>query len=212
MRNPWLIVLAGLPVATISSTALSQSGTSPAIRGQVTLYELPAYFGRSVTITSAAPDLATQSFAKRAQSAKVQGEWQVCSDVQYAGNCTTISTNQTYFARSTIASLRPASEAEASTPGSGAGTGSSPANLANMDVGEAVEGQDVAFFARPTLDGTQVATTSSPQSGGDAYCRLAGFTSATYVGRARTQTANVIDLVTGNRVRAYALRDLLCKR
>lgn len=220
MRYPWLAVLTALPIATISSPALAQSGTSTTTRGQVTLYELPAYFGRSVTITSATPDLATQNFARRAQSVKVQGEWQVCTDAQYAGNCTTISSSQTYIARSTIASLRPASDAAATTPGSGSattapGSGAAtglPANLADMDVGDGVEGQDVAFFARPTLDGTQVAGTSTPQTGGDAYCRLAGFTSAAHVGRARTQTANIIDLGTGNRVRGYALRDLLCKR
>jgi hypothetical protein len=67
-----LILAAAVSALPLSMTA-AQTTTAPS----VTLYELPGFLGRSVTVTAATPDLATQSFARRAQSARVVGEWEV---------------------------------------------------------------------------------------------------------------------------------------
>ena len=211
MHKMLFAALAALPL----SGAAAQTGTAPTL----TLYEYPAYLGRSVTVTTATPDLATLTFARRARSARVAGgAWQVCPDTAYRGTCRTLSANAALLSASAIVSARPAAEATA-TPAttttattSTTATAAATVDLDALDVDAGVEGQDVAFFARPSLDGMQVSAGSNDLNSGTAFCKLAGFTSASHAGRARVQASNLLDVAARTRVRAFALRDVLCRR
>lgn len=197
---------------------------TPVFAQSVVLYELPAYLGRSVTISKATPDLSVVSFANRAQSAKITGEWQVCSAADYQGTCSTMTGNKKFLVGSQVTSLRTTADAKkaATTAASSASTttaattasasAAATVDLEALDPDAGTEGQDVAFFARPALGGTQVSAGSNDTTSGTAFCKLAGYASASYAGRARVQATGLIDLSSKTKVRAFPLRDVLCRR
>ncbi|HEX7758178.1 MAG TPA: beta/gamma crystallin-related protein [Caulobacteraceae bacterium] len=59
--------------------------------GSATLYELPNFQGRSVTVYRGADNLQDSNFNDMAQSAHFDGDWTVCSDAGLRGNCQTLS-------------------------------------------------------------------------------------------------------------------------
>ena len=204
--------------------ALALFAATPALAqtGSVTLFELPLYAGRSVTITSATPDLAAQTFARRAQSARVTGSWQFCPEVNYGGTCRTVTANQRALAllgaAGAVSSLRTTADAAAAPVGTTTTTAATTAsagtavNIADMDVDAGTEGQDTAYFARPALARNEVSAGTNDKVAADAFCKAAGFGTSAYAGRARAQTSNLIDLSASTRVRGFALRDVLCRR
>lgn len=207
--------LAGALAVALAAPAAAQTA-STTTNPQITLYELPGYLGRSVTVTAATADLAAQQFAARAQSARVTGEWQICSGKGYSGNCRTVTSNQPFLARSTAVSVRPAGAsatagtAETTAAATAAGTA---LNLDALDAGGGTEGQDVTFFATPTLSGTQIAAGTNDLATATAFCKLAGAQSALSAGRTRVQSSGLIDLSARARdVRAFALRDVVCRK
>lgn len=197
-----------LAVAMLGIASGASAQTAPA--ASMTLFELPGYLGRSVTITADTTDLASQL---RARSARVTGSWQVCPQANYAGTCRTITANQPLLNPIPI-SVRTSSSATATT---GTATTTATAtgtavDVASLDVAGGTEGQDVTFFARPTLSGSEVSAGSNDLAAATAFCKLAGATSATAAGRARAQTSNLVDVTAAARVRGFALRDVVCRR
>ena len=206
----------------LAALALFAATPGLAQTGSVTLFELPLYAGRSVTITSATPDLAAQTFARRAQSARVTGSWQFCPEVNYGGTCRTVTGNQRALAllgaAGAVSSLRTTADAAAAPVGTTTTTAATTAsagtavNIADMDVDAGTEGQDTAYFARPALARNEVSAGTNDKVAADAFCKAAGFGTSAYAGRARAQTSNLIDLSASTRVRGFALRDVLCRR
>lgn len=82
------IMLAGACAVSLLG-AVAQSAELGSARA--TLYELPNFQGRSVTIYRNNDNLADSSFNDVAQSGHFDGDWTVCSDANYRGNCQTLS-------------------------------------------------------------------------------------------------------------------------
>lgn len=217
----------------IAIAALTASPALAQTSGQVTLYELPFFAGRSVTVTTATPDLNALGFARRAQSARVSGSWQVCPDVKYAGACQTLTSDQKALALfglgGNITSLRTSAEAAAAPTGAAtttaAGTTATTAagtpttagpvkvDISSLDAGKGTAGQDTTFFTRPTLGQMEIAAGNNDKATADIFCKQAGFTSAAYASRARVQVSNLVDLTAATKgSRSYPLRDVLCTR
>jgi hypothetical protein len=208
------LILAGAAVAAAPAAAQSDS---------ITLFELPAYLGRSVTISAETPDLATQSFASKARSAQVTGSWTACTAAKFGGTCRPLTGSIPTLAINgldrKIVSLRPTNAAtnttSAAAPAAGAAAAATTAaavKLDDLDADPGTEGQDVAFFARPSLSKSEVSAGSNDRTAGDAFCKAAGFTGSVYTSRARVQASGLIDLATSTKVRGFALRDVLCRR
>ena len=195
-----------LAAAALSATAASAQTPT------VTLFELPGYLGRSVTVSADAPDLAAQL---RARSARVTGSWQFCPQASYAGTCRTVTANQPLLNPVPL-SIRTSASATATptTTASTTATASTSASidLSSLDVGGGTEGQDVTFFARPSLSGSEVSAGTNDLAAATVFCKLAGATSASAAGRARVQASNLIDATAATRVRGFALRDVVCRR
>lgn len=193
--------------AALSATAASAQTPT------VTLFELPGYLGRSVTLSADAPDLAAQL---RARSARVTGSWQFCPQASYAGTCRTVTANQPLLNPVPL-SIRTSASATATPATTAAGTtatasANASVDLASLDAGGGTEGQDVTFFARPSLSGSEVSAGTNDLAAATAFCKLAGATSASAAGRARVQASNLIDATAATRVRGFALRDVVCRR
>ena len=191
----------------LSATAASAQTTSP---GTVTLFELPGYLGRSVAVSADTPDLSAQL---RARSARVSGSWQFCPQASYAGTCRTVTANQPLLnpVPVSIRSTASTTGATAATPATSATT-TAAIDLSALDAAGGTDGQDVTFFARPTLSGSEVSAGTNDLAAATAFCKLAGATSATAAGRARVQASNLIDVTAATRVRGAALRDVVCRR
>lgn len=215
MRRSSLVCILALAAAR---SALAQTATEQA---SITLYSLPGFLGESVTITEATPDLARLGFANRAQSARVRGgTWIACREASFAGQCQTLEGDLPVLSlvglNKRILSLRPqvaTNPTGGTATTAGGATAAAPATaLADLDVGEGVEGQDTSFFVRPTLQGQQVSAGTNDRTAADAFCKLAGHTSSLHAGRARVQVSNIWSVTTGTRVRGFPLRDVLCRK
>lgn len=204
---------------TTFSLLLATPAAAQIATPSMTLFELPGYLGRSVTITADTPDLAKEGFAKRAQSARVTGSWQVCPAVTFAGACQTLNGNMPILKKSQIVSVRPTPSATTSvTPAAGSqsgatGTATAAAlDLDALDVGAGTEGQDMFFYARPSLSGSEIAAGTNDMTAATAFCKLAGQSTASSASRTRVQASNLIDVASKTKVRGFALRDVLCRR
>ncbi len=69
-------------------------GSGGGSRDEAILFERPGYRGRSVTVTGETSNLRDHGFNDRAMSIRVRGSWQLCSDVNYRGQCVSIRGDQ----------------------------------------------------------------------------------------------------------------------
>lgn len=207
----------------VSSLIAAVPAAAQTAAGSITFYELPAYLGRSETVTTETKELAASSIARRAQSARVVGSWTVCPTANFAGTCTTLTSDLPSLAlvglNKKIASLRPTVATTSTTTSTGPATGQQAAtttaaavNLADLDADAGVEGQDTAFFVRPAFGNVQVAAGTNDRTAADAFCKQAGYTSSLHAGRARAPASGIIDVTTSTKVRGFPLRDVLCRK
>lgn len=176
----------------------------------LTVFAVPGYLGGRTAVTADTPTLDL-----RARSVRVSGSWQVCTAADYGGTCQTLTADQP-FLNTTIRSARPtpASTSASSSTGTTTTTASASAaiNLDALDATSGTAGQDVEFFATPSFGGDQVSAGTNDKTAADAFCKRAGASSSAYASRGRTQASGLIDLATATKVRAYPLRDVLCRR
>jgi hypothetical protein len=59
--------------------------------GRLTLYQNFDFGGRALQLRSAAPDLRDFDFNDRASSIRVEGNWYVCTNVNYSGECSKVA-------------------------------------------------------------------------------------------------------------------------
>lgn len=194
--------------------ALACAGAAQAQRagGTATLYELPNYQGRSVTITGPAADLGDWRFNDRAQSARFSGTWRACEHDDFGGRCQEIRGDvpdlTQYGLMAQISSLEPAGRMRPPRPDRPGDDGPwGPPGPGGRD-GRGVEGTRTVFFARPTVRGMDLA---AGKHGADTFCRRQGLGSAVWFDsseRAR-QAIGPEGQITG---RSSVIRDLLCAK
>ncbi len=77
--------------SALAAAAVAQAQPSGANAARATLYELPNYQGRSVTIYDRSDNLANAGFNDTARSAHFDGDWTVCTDAAMRGDCQTLT-------------------------------------------------------------------------------------------------------------------------
>lgn len=194
------VFAAGLILALIGGVG---AGAQPRAGGaSATLYELPGFQGRQVTITGPTADLGDWRFNDRAKSARFRGRWRVCEHDGYRGRCQDIGGEvadlTTYGLFGQISSLEPAFG------------GSGPTGGWDRPGRESrgVEGARTVFFVRPTVDGLDLA---AGDTGADRFCRRQGLGRAVWFDsseRAREALGPDGQIVG----RTTVIRDLLCRR
>ncbi|MGA0605347.1 beta/gamma crystallin-related protein [Phenylobacterium sp. VNQ135] len=208
-----MVLMAGAIAALACAVeAAAQSGARGG--GAATLYELPDFQGRSVTITGSTPDLGDWRFNDRAQSARFSGTWRVCEHDDFGGRCQEIRGEvrdlTQYGLMAQISSLEPAGWQRPPRPGPGPGPRPGPDDGWGPRGGDSrgVDGVRTVFFARPTVRGLDVA---AGKTGADTFCRRQGlgpsvwYDSSERAGRAIAPDGQVIG-------RSTVLRDLLCAK
>ena len=192
-------------VAAVAALAFA-AATAQAQRGprQVTLYELPNFQGRSVTITESTPDLGRWRFNDRAQSARFEGRWLICEHDDFRGRCQEVRGDipnlHTYGLMAQVSSLEPAGRP---------GGGGYPGGGGGWHGGSrGVDGHRSVFFARPTVRGVDVA---AGDRGANAFCRAQGLGGAVWFDS--SDRANQAVGPDGELIgRSSVIRDLLCRK
>lgn len=198
------LILAAALTALAAAAPASAQGI-----GTATLYELPNFQGRSVTITQGSSDLGDYKWNDRAQSAKFNGPWRACEHDKFEGRCQTIRGDvadlTTYGLMAQISSMEPAGGPRPQ-PGPGPGPRPGPGD-GRFDT-RGVEGNRTVFFPRPTVRGMDLA---AGDRNADTFCRRQGLGDAVWFDdseRAR-QAIGPEGQVTG---RSPIIRDLLCRK
>ena len=200
--------------ALTALAALAIAGAAQAQRGPgvATLYELPNFQGRSVTITQSTPDLGRWKFNDRAQSARFEGRWRVCEHDAFRGRCQEISGPvpdlTTYQLFGQISALEPAFRpgGGGGYPGPGPGPGYPPPGRDPRGI----EGTRTVYFPRPTIGGVDVA---AGDRGADGYCQRQGLGLGQAVWYDSSERASQAVGPEGQFIgRSTVLRDLLCRK
>ena len=168
--------------------------------GSATLYELPNFQGRSVTVRGDVANLKDYRFNDIAQSARFEGAWQVCEKSDFGGRC--VETRGEVADLNSIGMLVKISSLQPAGGGYGGGGG-------GYGRGErGVEGSRAVFFARPNVRGLDVAAGSN---GANNFCRNQGLGAAVYFDsseRAPRAIGPEGEFVGPSSV----LRDLVCRK
>lgn len=144
-----------------------------------TLFELPNFQGRSVTVRGDVENLAGYRFNDLAQSVRLEGAWRLCEKSDFGGRCVEergdIADLNTVGMFVKISSLQPAGGFGGGGYGGGPGPGPGAGGYGRGDRG--IEGARAVFFPRPSVRGLDVAAGSN---GANSFCRNQGLGAALY--------------------------------
>ncbi|WP_340645312.1 beta/gamma crystallin-related protein [Phenylobacterium sp.] len=169
-----------------------------------TLYELPNFQGRQMTVTATGENLASMNFNDLAQSARLQGRWRVCENSGYRGKCQDLSGQiadlNTVGMGGKISSLQGYFEGAWSRGGGWGGGG--------PQGGQPYEGATGVLFPYPNVVGFEIAANGSSAS---AYCRSMKLGSSAYYDS--SQRARLALDGDGRYVaETSVLRDVFCRK
>lgn len=208
MRGPMLAAVA--VTLTLAGAAQAQNWRNGGDRGppppRATLYELPNFQGRQVSITAYGDNLAGMSFNDIAQSARFEGRWRVCEDARFRGRCTDVG-GQVADLNQVGMSLR-ISSLQGYLEGAWNRGADWRGGWNGREGGRPYEGVRNVLFPYPTVAGFDIAADSS---GASAFCRSMGLgSSAYYDGSERAPRAlDVAGRYVGD---TGVLRDVLCRK
>ena len=179
-------------------------------RSTITFYEYPNFGGRSVTVYGEENNFLEIGFNDRARSARANGSFLVCEDVDFRGRCERVSGDVRDLGYVGLAGRVSSARMEGGgrgydrdeDPRSGPGYGYGSARR------EGVEGRTAVFFPTPRVNNSPVAARG--QGSADQFCRAAGYGMAIYYSQGE-RTRNAVDQ-DGRIVDAPVLRDVLCRR
>ena len=178
----------------------------------ITLFELPNYEGRSMSLYADTPNLADQGFNDRARSARIEGSWRLCEDKNYRSRCEPFANDVRDFAaydfNNRISSVQQVG-GRPGRPGFEGPAYGGPGFERPVAGRDGVEGRGVVFFRRPSLNGVDVA--AQGQASADAFCREVGLGGSVYFDE-RERARTVVDASGRTYANAPALRDVLCRR
>lgn len=201
-----LLAVTTLAAVALGGVALAQ----PRGGGSITLFDLPNYQGASRTYQAGVDNLNDIGLNDRAQSARVQGRWRVCTDADLRGRCVELNTDvpnlATMGVTAAISSFEDLNRGQNQQyggrdyrgqgggyggPGQGGFGGDRggygpPPNYGRNNAGQVLDGATASFFPRPA---------PGPFRNGDEFCRRLGFNGAIYADD-----------------RGRDIRDVLCRR
>lgn len=191
-------------MTALATLALAGAAEAQPFRGgSATLYELPNFQGRSITITQSAPELGDWRFNDRARSARFDGVWRICEHDDFKGRCQEVRGDvphlNAFGMSEQISSLEPVGGRRPDGPGGFPGGG--------RDV-RGFDGARTVFFPRPTVGGVDVA---AGDRGANVFCRRQGLGPAVWYDSSETarQAVGPDGRFVG---RSTVLRDLLCRK
>ena len=194
MKNAWIgLALLGLITAS-SATAQGWKTSIP----RATLYELPGFQGRQMTVLASGDNLATLSFNDIAQSARFEGRWRICEDARFRGRCRDVAGEVADLAEAgmtlKVSSLQ--------------GYQEGAWDRRDVDGGRPQTGARNVLFAFPNAGGFDL---SGESGSADRFCRMMGLGSAAYFDNGE-RAPRALDQAGRYVGETSVLRDVLCRR
>lgn len=203
-------VIAGMGLLALASAAAAEG---PAPRSgpplpRVTLYELPDFQGRQITLVAASDNLASMNFNDQAQSARFEGGWRVCEDSGYRGKCKDVAGDVANLASVGLGGKISSLQAYLDGAWDHGGSWSPGAPWGGPQVGRPYEGATGVLFPYPMVAGYDIAA-----SGGSAntYCRAMDLGSASYYDSSQ-RAPQALDAAGRFVGETAILRDVFCRK
>lgn len=202
MRLSILTVFLSLAVAGLAAAQpMDRRFSEP----QATLYELPNFQGRQISIYANANNL-SGTFNDIAQSARFEGRWRVCDDAEYRGRCVDL--------RGAIADLNAAgmslkiSSLQGYYEGGLADGGWRPGGRPGGPNTRPFEAATGVLFPYPSLAGFEIAASTSSAS---AFCRANDLGPAVYFDSSQ-RARQALDGAGRYMGETQVLRDVFCRK
>lgn len=208
MKRLGVLAAAALALAGGLTAAQAQDRGRRGGQPVVTLYEQPGFQGRSISFYADAPNLADQNFNDRARSARILGSWRLCEDKNFRSRCEPFADDVAdlgdYDFDAVISSL----QLVGGRPDQMGGPEWRP-GYQNTGPSPGVEGRSVVFFARPSINGFDLA--AAGRASADGFCRAAGLGPAVHFDESE-RGRRAIGLNGEEQRNVRVLRDVLCRR
>jgi hypothetical protein len=173
---------------------------------RATLYELPGFQGRQVSVTAYADNLAGMGFNDIAQSARFEGRWRVCEDSGFRGKCQDLSGEAPDLAAMGMA--QKISSLQGYFEGAWRRGADWRGGWNGRDAARPYEGARNVLFPYPSVAGFDIAGNSSAAN---AFCRSMGLGSSAYYdsGERAPRALDQEGRYVGD---TGVLRDVLCRK
>jgi len=175
----------------ISSIRRSRGGAGGGTRPTLILYSQPGFRGQEVRLDGVINTLNDRGFNDRARSARVIGNWTLCSDANLRGRCVDVGGDIFDLAQLNLSDAISSAQPSWSNPGPGRPTPGGPGpgrpDLGRVDRPNA-EGRSSAFFRNPRVSGSAVdlcldrAGRQCGSVAADRFCEIAGYAEAAWLG------------------------------
>lgn len=171
-----------------------------------TLYELPNFQGRQITLDAYSADLATLNFNDLAQSARFQGRWRICQDSEFRGRCQEVGGDAPDLSKLGM-SLRVSSlQAYEERVWEGGPRWRPEAPWPGPPSARPLQGATGVIFPYPMVAGWNIAASGAAAI---AFCRSVGLEGAAYYD-ASQRAPRAIDYAGRYVGETPVLRDVLC--
>ncbi|MEO8113033.1 MAG: beta/gamma crystallin-related protein [Phenylobacterium sp.] len=195
--------LAAVAAALIASLAQAQphEGGRRGGRASATLYELPDFQGREITVSGAVSNLPA-NFNDTAMSARFTGRWRVCEHSDFRGDCQDVSGDVANLTSRGLAQRISSLQAYVTGDWGGAG------RPGGRGGDRPIDGARNVLFPYPSFSGYDVAAGSAAAN---AFCRAMDLGPASYFdgGERAAEAVDGEGRLTGG---TAVLRDVLCRR
>lgn len=207
MTGSMRTILAAAAVLSVASAAAAQDwrgGPPPPPRA--TLYELPGFQGRQISITAYGDNLAGMGFNDIAQSARFEGRWRVCEDSGFRGKCQDLTGDVPDLAAAGM--TQKISSLQGYLEGAWRRGADWRGGWNGRDAARPYEGARNVMFPYPSVAGFDIAANSSAAN---AFCRSMGLSSSAYYdgGERAPRALDQEGRYVGD---TGVLRDVLCRK
>jgi hypothetical protein len=203
-------VIAGLGLLALASAAAAQGPgprTTPPLP-RVTLYELPDFQGRQITVVAASDNLASMNFNDQAQSARFEGGWRVCEDSGYRGKCKDVAGDVPNLASIGMGGKISSLQAYLDGAWDHGGSWSPGAPWGGPQVGRPYEGATGVLFPYPLVAGYDITASSGSAN---TYCRAMDLGAASYYDSSQ-RAPQALDSAGRFVGETAILRDVFCRK
>lgn len=203
-----VVVSLGLLAMASSASAQGRALRNGPPLPRVTLYELPDFQGRQITLSAASENLASMNFNDAAKSARFEGGWRICEDSGYRGKCKDVAGDVPDLASIGMGAKISSLQAYVDGAWDHGGAWMPGAPWGGPQVGRPYEGATGVLFPYPVVAGFDIAASGASAN---AYCRSLELGVAAYYDSSQ-RAAQALDAAGRFVGETSILRDVFCRR
>lgn len=203
-----LLGLSGLLHRGVPGPAAAQDIARPVAAPVATLYELPNFQGRQITLEAYSGDLSNLNFNDMAQSARFQGRWRICQDSEFRGRCQEVGGDAPDLSKMGLSQKISSLQAYEERVWDNAPRWQANAPWPGPPAARPIQAATGVLFPYPSAMGWDIAASGAAAA---AFCKSAGLGAGAYYD-ASQRAARALDYAGRYVGETPVLRDVLCRR